>query len=146
MIAPESLGIPHPDPFVMRIRVEQDDLGVVIPHVDNARYVQWLDRAAERHADSVGLTRAALEEAGLMWFVGRHEIDYLGECWLGDELLIYTWVRDMQKVKSWREYLIYRPADEKVIMRAATLWVLVKLETRKPARIPGAWAALFGVK
>lgn len=127
--------VPHPQPFLCDIEIRSHQVGNVIEHVSNIEYVRWLDRAAELHADSLGYSRTWLVENGIMWFVARHEIDYLAEAWLGDELVIATWVRDIRKVKSWREYIIVRPADGAIICRAATLWVLVDLESRKPIRI-----------
>lgn len=78
-----------------------------------------------------------------MWFVARHEVDYLAEAWRDDQLLIATWVRDMRRVKSWRDYIVIRPSDGEVICRAATLWVLVDLKRRKPLRIPMEMASSF---
>ena len=127
--------IAHPNPFICDIHVDRHQIGNVIEHVSNIEYVRWLDRAAELHADSLGYTRKWLLDNGIMWFVARHEIDYLAEAWLGDELVIATWVRDFKKVKSWRDYVIARPSDGTVICRAATLWVLVDLESRRPRRI-----------
>lgn len=128
-------GVGHPEPYACSIAVGSEQIGQVIPHVSNIEYVRWLDRAAELHADSLGYTRQWLLERGIMWFVARHEIDYLAEAWLEDELIIATWVRDMRKVKSWRDYLIIRPADQSIICRASTLWVLVDLKMRKPIRV-----------
>lgn len=139
----DGLSVPHPSPFVCGLTVIQDQLGQVIEHVSNIEYVRWLDRAAELHADSLGYTRHFMLDQGLMWFVARHEIDYLAETWLNDELIIATWVRDMRKVKSWRDYVIARPADQTIICRAATLWVLVDLQSRKPVRIPQDMADRF---
>jgi acyl-CoA thioester hydrolase len=130
-----AFDIPHRLPFLCDLRVTRAQLGTVIEHVSNIEYVRWLDRAAELHADSLGYTRHFMWQSGLMWFVARHEIDYLAECWLDDELVIATWVRDFHKVKSWRDYLIVRPRDGAVICRAATLWVLVDLATRRPRRV-----------
>jgi acyl-CoA thioester hydrolase len=127
--------IAHPNPFICDIHVDRHQIGNVIEHVSNIEYVRWLDRAAELHADSLGCTRKWLLDNGIMWFVARHEIDYMAEAWLGDELVIATWVRDFKKVKSWRDYVIARPSDGIVICRAATLWVLVDLESRRPRRI-----------
>ena len=124
----------HPDPFVCSLRIQPEDLSTVVPHVSNIEYVRWLDRAAELHADSLGDTRVALLATNRMWFVARHEIDYCAESWGDDELLIATWVRSFKKVKSWRDIVVIRPADETVICRAATLWVLVDLDTRRPCR------------
>src|SRR5688572_973599 len=130
-----AFNVPHLEPFVCELKVSRDQLSSIIEHVSNIEYVRWLDRVAELHADSLGYTRQRLIEQNMMWFVARHEIDYLAEAWLDDTLLIATWVRDIQKVRSWREYVIARPSDSMVICRAATSWVLVDLNTRRPLRI-----------
>lgn len=130
-----EFDVPHPRPFLCDLRVSRDELSGTIEHVSNIEYVRWLDRAAELHSDSVGYTRAALLARGVMWFVGRHEIDYLGETWLDDELVIATWARSFRRVKSWRDYMIIRPKDNRVVCRASTLWVLVDLASRRPTRI-----------
>ena len=135
--------VPHPRPFLLDLIVIGEELSNVIDHVSNVEYVRWLDRAAELHADSVGDTRRRLLEQGLMWFVARHEIDYLAETHRGDQLLIATWVRDMKRIRSWRETIIIRPGDETIVCRAATLWVLVNLATRRPVRIPAEMARRF---
>jgi acyl-CoA thioester hydrolase len=135
--------VPHPSPRVFDIRIGRHDLSNVVDHVSNVEYVRWLDRAAELHADALGYTRARLLADGVMWFVARHEIYYLAEALPGDELVIATWVRSFRKVKSWRDYVIVRPADGTLVCRAATLWVLVDLATRRPTRIEAAVARRF---
>lgn len=131
-----SFGVVHPAPFVCDIEIDPNTVSRAVPHVSNIEYLRWLDRAAELHADSLGYTRNAMLDRNMMWFVARHEIDYLAEAWLGDELVIATWVRDFHKVKSWRDYVVVRPKDNAVICRAATLWVLVDLTSRRPIRVP----------
>ncbi len=127
--------IPHPDPFVCDVLIDASKVSRAVPHVSNIEFVRWLDRAAELHSDSLGHTRASLVNAGVMWFVVRHEIDYAAEAWPHDELAVVTWVRTIHRVKSWRDTLIVRPADSTVVCRASTLWVLVDLGTRRPRRI-----------
>lgn len=138
-----AYDVPHPDPFVCSISIGPELLNPAIPHVSNIEYVRWLDRAAELHSDSLGYTRPMLIEGGMMWFVARHEIDYLAEAWAGDELLVVTWARDFSRVRSWRDYLVVRPADEKIVCRAATLWVLVNLHTRRALRVPAEMIRAF---
>ncbi len=132
--------IPHPSPFLCEILIGHDQVSRAIPHVSNVEYVKWLDRAAELHADSLGYTRRHMLDQQRMWFVARHEIDYLAEVWPEDRIVIATWVRDMVKVRSWRDYLILRCDSEgqptELVGRGATLWVLVDLLRRKPVRIP----------
>lgn len=135
--------VAHPEPFVCDLAVNGSSLGETIEHVRHTEYVRWLDRAAELHADSLGYTRRRMLGEGVMWFVARHEIDYLAEVWRNDKLVIATWVRDMQRVKSWRDYVVIRPADEVVVCRAATLWVFIDLARRRPQRIPDEMAQRF---
>lgn len=138
-----ALEIPHPDPFVMHVHVEKTNLSSVIAHVDNIQYVTWLDRAAVLHADSLGMTRAWLKQTDRMWFVARHEIDYLAEAWLADDVQVLTWIRSVHKVKSWRDYVIYRESDDTILCRASSLWVFVDLQSRRPIRIPPDACARF---
>lgn len=135
--------LPHPAPFWCELIVSARHLSRSIPHVSNVEYVRWLDRAAELHADSLGFTRQSLLNRGVMWFVARHEIDYLAEAWEHDELAIATWVRNVRKVKTWRDSAIVRLADRSVICRASTLWVLVDLGTRRPIRLTDDMLAGF---
>ncbi len=138
-----AYGVAHPRPFLCDLRIGSAGMSGPVEHVSNVEYVRWLDRAAELHADSLGCTRAALLARGVMWFVARHEIDYLAEALPGDELVLATWVRSIQRVKSWRDTLVVRPADRTVVCRASTLWVLVNLSSRRPRRIDAEMAAGF---
>jgi acyl-CoA thioester hydrolase len=138
-----AFGVPHAAPFLCDARIDPSQLSRALPHVSNTELVRWVDRAAELHADSLGYTRKAMIDLGIMWFVARHEIDYLAEAWEGDDIVVATWVRDMQRVKSWRDTLILRPADRTVICRSATLWVLVDLDSRRPTRISAEMADRF---
>ncbi len=126
--------IPHPAPFLCDIRIDAAHVSRAVPHVNNLVFMQWVDDVATLHANSLGYTGSELLRRGVMWFVARHEIDYLAEGWQGDDLVLATWVRTMHRVKSWRDTLIVRPADSKLLCRAATLWVLVDLGTRRPIR------------
>ena len=126
--------IPHPSPFLCDIRIQAAHVSVAVPHVNNIVFMQWVDEVAVLHADSLGYTRCELLSRGVMWFVARHEVDYLAEGWQDDDVVLATWVRTMHHVKSWRDTLIVRPADSTLLCRAATLWVLVDLGKRRPIR------------
>lgn len=140
---PSLLGIRHPRPFAMRMVAPSDGLSRAVAHVSNVEFVRWIDRAAELHADSVGQTRAGMAAAGRMWFVARHEVDYRAEVFPGQELLVFTWVRDVGRSASWRETVVARASDGAAACVAATRWAYVDLATRRPARIPPEVAALL---
>ena len=131
----------HPEPFFAAVHPCSEEQSRIVDHISNVEYLRWLDRAAELHMDSLGWTRDDLLETGRMWFVARHEIDYLAEVHAGDELHLATWVRDLRRAKSWRDTTIWRTnADSddepRMVCSASTLWVLVDLQTRRPCRVP----------
>lgn len=137
------LDVPHPDPFTMTMRVDASHMGIRIKHVPNTEYVRWMEALAVAHSDALGYSQEWHEEHGLIWFVRRHEIDYLAEVFEDDELVMATWVEDMVKARSYRRYVVYRPSDDTVICRALTVWVLVRLDTRRPQRADDHMAARY---
>lgn len=129
------LGCPRPDPYTLRLRIGPQHISRIIPHVPNTLFVQWLESMAVAHSESLGYSDQWHIERDLIWFVRRHEIDYLAEVMLGDDLLMATWVEGFNKTSSPRRYLIYRPSDDRVVCRAMTIWVLVSRSASKPQRI-----------
>ena len=136
---PEWLPPGHPRPFVCTLTPTAETASRLVPHVNNVEYLRWVDRIAELHARTLGQSRESLLEANRVWFVSRHELDYCGEAWPGERLSIATWVRDVGRTRSWRDTVAWRAEDQKLILRAATCWVLVDILSRRPARIDPAW-------
>ncbi|HTX21237.1 MAG TPA: thioesterase family protein [Candidatus Aquilonibacter sp.] len=104
-------------------------------HVNNVAYIQWLQDAAVRHAQSTGCVQATTA-LGASWVVRTHHIEYLAPAFAGDTLTMLTWVANFQKVRSLRKYKIIRAADQAVVARAETDWVFVNAKTGRPLVIP----------
>jgi acyl-CoA thioester hydrolase len=127
--------------FRLSRRVMPEQLSALVPHANNVQIVGWIDEAARAHGEASGLTRERMHREGRMWFVARHEIDYLAESFAGDELLIGTWISGITKTtatrmtKAWR-----RPggaeASWEIAFDAVSRWVHMNLATRRPSRIP----------
>ncbi len=137
IISPENMKSIAPSAaFWCELKVPDSlDVSEEIPHVNNSEYVRWINRTAELATDAVGLTREMLLAARRMWFVARHEIDYRGESFVGDVLLIATWITGFTRTTTVRRTVVHRPADAKKILDASTRWAYVNLQTRKPARM-----------
>lgn len=135
----------HPRPFRCRIDVAPSQESAEVSHINNIEFMRWIDRGAELHCDACGWMRQQLLDAGVMWFVARHEVDYLAEASAADDLLLTTWVEDVRRVKSWRSTVIHRlgPGEPVPVCQARTLWVLVDLSTRRPCRVPLEMARAF---
>lgn len=134
---------PPPESFTVRLLVGADDVSRGVPHVNNAEYVRWIDRIAELATDAGGYTRDRMLADGHMWFVARHEIDYRGEAFVGEELAAATWLDEWSRTTVRRHLIVVRPQDARLICVAATRWAYVDLERRRPARIPAEMRASY---
>ena len=111
-------------------------------HVNNVRFVQWMQDIAVAHAAREGGTEAA-KAAGGTWFVRSHHIDYLAQAFETDRLVVQTWVVDFRRARSRRRFRFLRAADGAVLARAETEWVFVDGATGKPRAIPPEVSSRF---
>jgi len=132
------------DAFTLALTIDDTHLSTIIPHVTNLEYVRWLEVAATAHEECLGYDAAWYVANNLIWFVGRHEVDYLAELFVGDELIIATWVEEMSKYRANRRYAMYRRNDGKAACTAMTIWILVSRDNHRPVRISREMAAAFG--
>jgi acyl-CoA thioester hydrolase len=106
-------------------------------HVNNVAYVQWMQDAAIRHADSAGCTALTLE-LGATWVARTHHIEYRKPAFAGDTIWVLTWVANFRKVFSLRKYKFVRVADGALLALAETDWVLVDAHTGRARAVPDA--------
>ena len=104
-------------------------------HVSNIEYVRWMQEAAIAHADAVGCT-AATQAHHALWVVRSHTIEYRRPALAGDVIAVRTWVADCRMVSSRRKYEFHRLADNTLLARGQTDWVLLDAATLKPLAIP----------
>jgi|GEM_PF-546134 len=136
-----------PSIFACAHRVREDEVSALVPHANNIVILGWIARIAELHGAHAGAARETVARDGRMWFVARHEIDYLGESFVGDALVIATWIEKLGRTNLTRATVIARADDGdesdgstalKPLVRASSRWAFVDLATRKPAAIPDA--------
>lgn len=125
--------------YRQRIVVAEADLDEM-RHVNNVRYLQWLQDGAILHWQQ--LSDEALR-AQYAWVARHHSLDYRAAAWLGDELLLETWVDECRGALSTRRYHLRRLSDNQTVVQAHTQWCLLGRSSLKPVRIPPAVAALF---
>ncbi|HKL36029.1 MAG TPA: thioesterase family protein [Salegentibacter sp.] len=101
-------------------------------HVNNVQYVQWVQDVAKAHWEA----RATREQnRQYFWIVVKHEINYKQQAFLGDKILLQTYVGETSNVKSIRHVIIKNAETKKVLVEAKTTWALMDQEKKKPARI-----------
>ncbi len=111
-----------------------------LKHVNNVVYLQWVQDVAEQHW--IASTDAALREK-LVWVVVNHFIEYKAPAFEKDVLILKTWIEKYSGVTSERHTEIIRKEDDKVLVKAKTLWCLLDKDSGKPMRITDALKAKF---
>ena len=127
-------------------RVTKEDVDV-LGHANNLAYMEWMQAAALAHSAAQGWPGKRYREIGFGWVVRSHQIEYLQPALPDDEIVVKTWVADMQKVTSLRRYHILRltPEREILLAEAATNWAFIHYASGMPKRVPPEVADSFVV-
>ena len=140
---PVSIESAIQNPFTLSLAVSQANLGSTIAHVSNVEYLRWIDCISDLHGISCGQSRQQLLAQERMWFVSRHEIDYLAEAFAGDRLGCATWFSRFGRTTLQRETLIWNRDRDVAVCRASSRWVFMDLKSRKPIRIDDSQVQSF---
>ncbi|MFO7719202.1 MAG: thioesterase family protein [Gillisia sp.] len=128
-----------PEKFEQTIKVTKADLDE-LQHVNNVRYVQWMEDIAKAH----WIARASDEiKENYFWIVIRHEIDYKGQAFLDDEILLQTYVGEHTHVTSQRLVNILNNKTREVLIQAKSTWCLMDYKTKKPVKISEEMVRVF---
>lgn len=104
-------------------------------HVSNVVYVQWMQEIAIEHYQSISGMNS-MQPFGATWVVREHRIEYFLPAFAGEEIEIKTWIENIRRVRSLRQYEFVRKLDGKIVVRGETDWVFVDIKTGSPRAIP----------
>lgn len=125
--------------FEKIITVVKSDLDQ-LNHVNNVRYVQWVQDIAEAHWTqnaNINITNK------YYWVLVKHTIDYKGQALLDDVLKLKTYVLKSEGVTSVRIVEIYNTSTDKLIVKSETKWCFMDMTTHRPIRITEEVGTLF---
>ena len=120
-------------------RVAAEDLDE-LQHVNNVRYVQWIQELSKEHWEAV--VPEKIREK-MVWVVRRHDIRYKGAAHLDDQLHLRTYIAHSEGFISARVVEIRLKDNGKLILRSQTDWCLLNKESRKPMTISPEIHTLF---
>ncbi len=121
--------------FTREITVAEPDIDIQ-GHVNNLRYLKWMQDVAVAHSTAQGWPMQRYADAGMGWVVRSHSITYKRPAYLGEALTLCTWIAGFSPRSSPRRYLFWRAADKTVLAEAETMWVFVSLTTGRPIKVP----------
>ncbi len=120
--------------FLYEVKVTENEIDFN-NHLNNFYYVKWMQESGIEHSKANGITLETYKKIGATWFAKSHFIEYKAPAFLNDEIIVKTWISEIGKVKSIREYEFYRKKDNKLLAVAKTVWVFVDIITKKPTAI-----------
>lgn len=101
-----------------------------------AGLMNLLQDCCTMQAEDLGIGLPYLQEHHIGWFVTKYQIKLSGELpAMGEEIVVKTWPYDFKGFLGYRNFTL-ESTDGKPYVMADSLWILMDLETLKPARLP----------
>lgn len=132
----------HPDPHILHLTVQAQHIDLM-RHTNNVNYLQWLENTAWDHSETLGLAPAQYAACGHGLVVRQHELNYLAPTVLGDELLLGTWIKSIDKLSLYRAFQFVRAGDGKTVFRARTHYVCVDIAQGRVKRMPPEFSTVY---
>jgi acyl-CoA thioester hydrolase/thioesterase-3 len=111
-------------------------------HVNNAKYVEYLEWGREEWYDRHGFAYDRLRGLGAITVVVNLNLNYRRPCHQGDRLQIITWPRGFGRTSFAVAQRIDR-ADDTVVADAVVTLVTIDPDTRRARPLPEEFARLF---
>lgn len=98
-------------------------------HVNNARYLTWVQDAVVAHWRRFAPADAVAEH---LWVALKHEITYRRPTFLGDSVVAQVVLEKVQGARAFYQTLIRR--GEEVLVEVQSSWCCLDAETKRPTR------------
>ena len=132
-----------PDPFTMAVVPGPEDIDG-LKHTNNAVYVRWCESVAWAHSGAIGLSLADYERLDRAMAIRRGEYDYLLPSFLGEELLLGTWLAASDgKITLQRRFQLLRKSDGATVLRGRWDLVCIEMSSGRPRRMPKEFAEVY---
>ncbi len=130
----------------MSIRPVQSSLKVIVrsteidinSHVNNAKYVEYLEWGREDFYETVHLPYEVLRDLGAVTVTVHLDLNYRKEAKQGDEILVITRPASVGRTSFTLGQTIVRPGDDSLIADASVTLVTVSPVSRQSVPVPQA--------
>jgi acyl-CoA thioester hydrolase len=119
------------------IKILPDDIDFM-GHVNNSRYLGWVQDAVLAHWRGLAPPEAVAERA---WVALKHEISYRKPAFLDDDVFANVVLESIHGARAFYNTVIKR--GEEVLAEVKSSWCCIDAATLRPARIGADIAAYF---
>lgn len=109
-------------------------------HVNNIVFLQWVQDIATQHWFAAARPE---HRDRYVWFVTRHEIDYLGNVGEGAQVEATTFIPDPPRGARFDRRVDFRDAEGRVIVAVRSTWAMIEKSSGRLARIRPEHTAPF---
>jgi acyl-CoA thioester hydrolase len=98
-------------------------------------YLNYIQQAAFEASADAGYDTRRYDSLGTIWVIRQQTIAYLASLFYDDWVQLTTWVSDVRRVRSHREYELRRTSDDCLVAVARADWVYIDVAKQFPHRI-----------
>lgn len=120
--------------FDLKLMVQPEHIDV-LGHVNNVVYVSWMQDVATAHIEQLGLGLKEYIALKHAMVAVEHYVQYRKAAVEGEEIILRTWLNDINALYSFRQYVFYRPKDKAVLFMGNTQWACIEIATGRPKRM-----------
>ncbi|WP_284073954.1 acyl-CoA thioesterase, partial [Acinetobacter nosocomialis] len=111
--------------FDLHILVQPQHIDA-LGHVNNVMYVQWMQDVAAAHVETLGVGVTKYLELKHAMVAVEHHVQYRKAAFEGEEIVLRTWLDDINALYSFRQYVFFRPSEQAVLFVGNTKWACCK--------------------
>ena len=130
-------------PFTVRVAPQTGDIDG-LNHTNNAVYVQWCEKIAWAHSESLGLGLADYRRLDRAMAIRHADYDYILPTVLGEELTLATWLSASDgKLTMQRRFQLVRQRDQATVLRGRWELVCIELGSGRARRMPQEFCDVY---
>lgn len=130
------------DVFDLALKIEPQHIDI-LGHVNNVMYVQWMQDVASAHIEKIGLGLKEYLKLKHAMVAVEHHMQYRKAAFEGEDIILRTWLDDINALYSFRQYVFYRPKDRTILFLANTKWACVEIATGRPKRMSPSFTQAY---
>lgn len=120
--------------FDLKIKVKPEHIDV-LGHVNNVVYVQWMQDVASAHIEALGVGLEQYLALKHAMVAVEHHVQYRKAALLDDEIILRTWLYDINALYSFRQYAFFNAKDNNLLFTGNTKWACIEIATGRPKRM-----------
>ena len=128
--------------FDLNIQVLPEHIDL-LGHVNNVLYVQWMQDVATAHIEQLGLGLAQYLQLKHAMVAVEHHVQYRKAAFEGEDIILRTWLDDLNTLYSFRQYVFYRPKDQSILFVGQTKWACIEIESGRPKRMSPSFTQAY---